>query len=120
MTAFRDLSILLPGTELRAWVRYITRVRDYESGPIRRAYWTFLEPALEPILSVIPGADAEIENQCLADDEARRSIEYDAEADSVGSYYAAMEEIGRRVKSGEEPPPTTGYFGPRKNGRIVR
>lgn len=38
------------------------------------------------------------------------AIAYDAEADSVGSYEAAVTEIGRRVKSGAEPVPTTGYF----------
>jgi N6-adenosine-specific RNA methylase IME4 len=30
--------------------------------------------------------------------------DYDAEADSVGSYYAAIAEIGRRVKAGEPVP----------------
>jgi len=39
---------------------------------------------------------------------------YDAEVDSIGSYYAAIEEIGRRVKAGEEPVPTSGYFGRRR------
>ncbi len=36
---------------------------------------------------------------------------FDPEADSIGSYHAAIEEIGRRVKAGD-PLPTTGYFGP--------
>ena len=40
--------------------------------------------------------------------------EYDPEADSIGSYYACIQEIGRRVKAGEEPVPTTGYFGRRR------
>lgn len=39
--------------------------------------------------------------------------EYNADADSYGSWLAAIAEIGRRVKAGEEPIPTTGYFGKR-------
>ncbi len=35
--------------------------------------------------------------------------EYDAEADSIGSYHAAIKAIGDGVKAGE-PLPTTGYF----------
>lgn len=48
-------------------------------------------------------------------DQASRHVtpDYDPEADSIGSYYAAIEEIGRRVKAGEEPAPTSGYFGRR-------
>jgi len=38
---------------------------------------------------------------------------FDGMADGAASYYAAIEEIGRRVKAGEEPVPTTGYFGKR-------
>ena len=39
---------------------------------------------------------------------------FDEEADAIGSYYDAIAEIGRRVKSGEEPMPTTGYFARKK------
>ena len=39
--------------------------------------------------------------------------EYDPNLDSYLSWQAAIEEIGRRVKAGEEPVPTTGYFGKR-------
>lgn len=35
---------------------------------------------------------------------------YDEAADAVGSYYAAIQAIGERVKAGE-PLPTGGYFG---------
>jgi hypothetical protein len=35
--------------------------------------------------------------------------EYDPEADSIGSFYAAIRAIGERVKAGE-PLPTGGYF----------
>ena len=35
---------------------------------------------------------------------------FDGALDSKLSYDAAINEIGRRVKAGEEPVPTTGYF----------
>lgn len=40
--------------------------------------------------------------------------DYDWEADAIGSFRDAIAEIGRRVKAGEEPVPTTGYFGSAK------
>ncbi len=36
---------------------------------------------------------------------------YDPARDTHDSFFGAIEEIGRRVRSGEEKPPTTGYFG---------
>jgi hypothetical protein len=35
--------------------------------------------------------------------------EYDPEADATLSYYAAIAELGRRVRQGQ-PVPTSGYF----------
>lgn len=35
----------------------------------------------------------------------------EAEADSIGSFHAAIEAIGAGVKAGERLVPTTGYFG---------
>jgi hypothetical protein len=40
-----------------------------------------------------------------------KTLAYDPAADSLASYHAAVAEIGRRVKAGEEPLPATGYFG---------
>lgn len=42
--------------------------------------------------------------------------EFDDARDAHDSYYAAIAEIKRRVKSGAEPIPTTGYFGRREQG----
>lgn len=40
--------------------------------------------------------------------------EFDDARDAHDSYYAAIAEIGRRIQAGEEPTPTTGYFGCRE------
>jgi hypothetical protein len=41
---------------------------------------------------------------------------FDPVADGIGSHEAAIAEIGRRVKSGEEDIPTSGYFAGRTSG----
>lgn len=88
----------------------IARRRERGQAPIAPTQRQSLDMICDKLARIVAGDPDHRDHWDDVAGYALLCIGFDPAADSVGSYEAAIREIGRRIREGEEAAPTSGYF----------